>query len=84
MSNHGVTWFIDIKNVQHGDLFSLSRIEENQTNAMMMLWNTGARTIGFAIKFNDGWYILKIGQINFNNTTVNKSEMKRLEEIFTF
>jgi penicillin-binding protein-related factor A (putative recombinase) len=84
MSNHGVTWFLDIKNVQHGDTFSLARIEENQINAMVMLWQTGARTVGFAIKFEDGWYILKLEQINFNTKYATKSEMKRLEEIFTF
>jgi len=83
MSNHGVTWFLDIKNVAHGDTFNLSRIEDNQFNAMMMLWNTGARTIGFAIKFDDGWYILKLEKINFNETSIHKTKMQRLEDLFT-
>jgi hypothetical protein len=84
MTNMGVTWFLDIKNVANGDKFDLSRIEDNQINSMIMLWNTGIRTVGFAIKFNDGWYLATLDKINFNDKSINKTNMKKLEEVFTF
>jgi hypothetical protein len=84
MSNHNITWFLDVKNVANGDKFDLSRIEDNQMNSMIMLWNTGARTIGFVIKFVDGWYLVTLDKINFNDKSINKTNMKKLEEVFTF
>jgi Holliday junction resolvase len=83
MTNHGVTWFIDIKNVKSGETFDLSRIEDNQMNSMIMLWNTGIRTVGFAIKFDDGWYILVLNKINFNEKQINKQVMRKIEDVFT-
>lgn len=83
MTNHGVTWFIDIKNVKSGETFDLSRIENNQMNSMIMLWNTGIRTVGFAIKFDDGWYILVLNKINFNEKQINKQVMRKIEDVFT-
>jgi hypothetical protein len=52
-------------------------------NSMIMLWNTGARTIGFAIKFDNGWYLLTLDKINFNDKSINKVNMKKLEDVFT-
>lgn len=83
MTNHGVTWFLDIKNVKSGETFDLSRIEDNQMNSMIMLWNTGIRTVGFAIKFDDGWYILLLNKINFNEKQINKQAMRKIEDVFT-
>lgn len=83
MTNHGVTWFLDIKNVKSGEMFDLSRIEDNQMNSMIMLWNTGIRTVGFAIKFDDGWYILVLNKINFNEKQINKQAMRKIEDVFT-
>lgn len=83
MTNHGVTWFLDIKNVKSGETFDLSRIEDNQMNSMIMLWNTGIRTVGFAIKFDDGWYILVLNKINFNEKQISKQAMRKIEDVFT-
>lgn len=50
---NGQAWLIDCKNCQ-GDFFQLSRMEENQRNAMTLFRSTGNRGGLFAIRFSSG------------------------------
>jgi Holliday junction resolvase len=80
MSKHNVTWFLDIKHVKEGqDYFPISRIEENQRNAMKMLETCGTDKTGFIIYFEgDGWFMMQNKNINYQSDRVYKVEMKRL------
>lgn len=56
-ARNGVTYVFDCKDCQ-GDTFSLSRIEENQHNAMTLWSETGNRPGLFAVRFRNGIYLL--------------------------
>jgi len=75
MSKDNMVWFVDVKNIQDKDYFLHSRIEENQHNAMKMLIKRGTTNVGFACKFNDGWYLLKYNSIDFTQKKTNKRYM---------
>ena len=49
---NGQAWLIDCKDCQ-GDFFQLSRMEENQRNAMTLFQSTGNRGGLFAIRFSN-------------------------------
>lgn len=79
MAKDESVWFLDVKNVQDKDYFLHSRIEDNQINSMKMLINRGMINVGFVIKFNDGWYLLKYINIDFD---ANKTYKKDCIQIF--
>lgn len=79
-ANQGVVWFLDVKHIDDVDYLLHSRIEANQHNAMRMLQARGFKTLGFVCLFNDGWYLLKFDNIDFNEKKTNKNKMEKLKQ----
>jgi hypothetical protein len=79
MAKDEVVWFLDIKNVSDKDYFLHSRIEPNQHTTMKMLLNRGMKNVGFAIKFDDGWFLLYYKDINFDEKKTYKNRLIELK-----
>jgi hypothetical protein len=83
MTKNNITWFLDVKNVATGDVFTLDRIEENQINAFDMLVRRGTTNCGLAIVFDDNvFYLLEYKMMKdlLENrlSTVTKSSLKKI------
>jgi hypothetical protein len=82
MSKDNVTWFLDVKNVESGELFDLDRIEPNQHTAFQMLISKGTYKCGLAVRFSDGGFYLitydNITKLRHNLTHINRNSMIRL------
>ena len=68
----GATYVFDCKECQ-GDVFLLSRIEENQHNAMMLWSGTGNSQPMFAIRFMDRVYLVEHRTIMLKRAVGEKS-----------
>jgi len=80
-ANQGVVWFVDVKHIDQGKDYLLhSRIEANQRNSMKMLANRGFTTLGFACLFDDGWYLLRFENIDWNENKSGKDRMEKLNK----
>lgn len=80
MAKDGKVWFLDVKNVQDKNYFLHSRIEENQKNAMKMLYDRHIDNVGFVIKFDDEWRFLRFSKINWSATRTLKKDTQPLFE----
>lgn len=75
------TLFVDVKNVDKGDYFLTSRIEENQKNSFKMLVKRGNENCCyFACKFEDGFYMMEFSEFILDLKKVNKESMIKLED----
>ena len=75
-----VTWMLDVKHVAVNKQYFLhSRIEENQRNVFNMLSVRNFHNTGFAIKFDDGWYLLKYSNINQESKRTFKKDMTKID-----
>jgi len=80
MAKNGKVWFLDVKSVQGKNYFLHSRIEENQKNAMTMLYNRHIDNVGFVIKFDDEWRFLRFSKIDWNGSRTLKRDTQPLFE----
>jgi Holliday junction resolvase-like predicted endonuclease len=82
MSKDNITWFLDVKNVESGELFDLERIEPNQHTAFQMLLSKGNGRCGLAVRFSDGNFYLitydNLTKLRHNLTHINRNSMIRL------
>lgn len=80
MAKNGKVWFLDVKSVQGKNYLLHSRIEENQKNAMTMLYNRHIDNVGFVIKFDDEWRFLRFSRIDWNSPRTPKKDTLPLFE----
>ena len=79
MSKDNTVWFLDIKHVQDKDYLLHSRMEENQINAFTMLLKRNTNQCGFAVKFHDGWYLLRFQDVDLTQRRSTKEKMTDLK-----
>ncbi len=70
----------DVKHIQSGDTFRLSRVEPNQQTAFFLMRNRGNTNFGllFKFKYDMGVYYIRDSDINWDAGYIKKSEMSKL------
>lgn len=77
--------FVDVKNVENGDYFLTSRIEDNQFNAFRMLCERGNDgCCFFACKFDGEFYMLEFTPIIKDVKKIHKDSMVKLEDFLRY
>ena len=70
----------DVKHIQSGDTFRISRVEPNQHTAFFLMRNKGNTNFGLFFKFkcDMGVYYIRDSDINWDAGYIKKSEMSKL------